>query len=76
MSKSGILKAGRPSAAKNKAATLASLADNKVYKRLNIQLEVDTHNRFKAYVSAKGKSMSEVLTAYIERVTKNVGVNE
>ena len=70
MSKSGILKAGRPSSTKSKAATLASLADDKVYKRLNIQLEEETHHRFKAYAASQGKSMSEVLTAYIERITK------
>ncbi len=70
MSKSGILKAGRPSSRKSKAATLASLADDKVYKRLNINIEEETHKRLKMYALSEDKTITEILTAYIERITK------
>jgi hypothetical protein len=70
MSNTGILKAGRPSSTKSKAATLASLADNKVYKRLNINIEEETHKRLKMYALSQDKTVTEILTAYIERITK------
>ncbi len=70
MSKSGILKAGRPSSTKSKAATLASLADDKVYKRLNINIEEETHKRLKMYALSQDKTITEILIAYIERITK------
>lgn len=70
MSKVGILKAGRPSSTKDKAATLASLADKPKLKRVNFEIDEELHSKLKMYAASKGKSMALVLTEYIERVTK------
>lgn len=64
MSKS-VLSAGRPSA-RNKSATLASLADNVSMKRVNFQLPADQHTKLKIYAAKQGKSIKDLLTEYVE----------
>ena len=62
------LQAGRPSSRpdKNKAATLASLADSAVdMKRVNFELSADQHAKLKIYSVKVGKSIKEVLTEYV-----------
>ncbi len=42
------------------------------YKKMNLNVEVDLHNAFKAATAAQGLSITEVLMAYIEEyVRKN-----
>jgi len=65
MSKQGILSAGRPSAAKNRAATLASLADNATVKRVNFELPAEQHTKLKIYATKQGKSIKDLLTEYV-----------
>lgn len=65
MSKSAkILSAGRPSA-RNKAATLASLADDAGTKRVNFELSADQHTKLKIYAAKQGKTIKELLTEYV-----------
>ena len=41
-------------------------------KRMNLNVEVDLHNAFKAVTAAQGKNMTDVLLEFIEQyVTKN-----
>ncbi len=72
MSKAGILKAGRPSSAKSKAATLASLADKPKMKQVNFELEEEIHSKLKMLAASKGKSISVFLREYIERSVKTM----
>ena len=60
----GALTAGRPSA-RNKAATLASLSDDVVIKRVNFQLPADQHTKLKIYAAKQGKTIKELLTEYV-----------
>ncbi len=71
MSKSGILSAGRPSAAKDKAATLASLADDVRLKRINFEINADLHARLKMYSVNEGKSIKDILTECVEALLKD-----
>ncbi len=42
------------------------------FKKMNLNVEVDLHNAFKAATAARGKSITEVLLKYIrEYVRKN-----
>ncbi len=42
------------------------------YKKMNLNVEVDLHNAFKAATAAQGKSITEVLLTFIrEYVRKN-----
>lgn len=60
------LAAGRPSASqKNKAATLASLADSKAIKRVNFNLTEDEHLKLKVAAAKQGKSITQLLTDYV-----------
>lgn len=62
------LNAGRPSARtdKNRAATLASLADDVGgLKRVNFELPVEQHAKLKIYAAKQGKTIKEVLSAYV-----------
>ncbi|CEF22788.1 plasmid partition protein ParB [Xanthomonas perforans] len=60
------LAAGRPSASpKNKAATLASLADTKATKRVNFNLTEDEHLKLKVAAAKQGKSITQLLTDYV-----------
>jgi hypothetical protein len=68
MSKQGILSAGRPSAAKNRAATLASLADNATVKRVNFELPAEQHTKLKIYATKQGKSIKDLLTEYVAKL--------
>ena len=68
MSKHTILSAGRPSAEKKKAATLASLADEVGTKRVNFQLSADLHTKLKIHAVRKGKTITDLLTEYVERL--------
>lgn len=66
MSKQGMtLTAGRPSATKNRAATLASLADDASTKRVNFELSSDQHTKLKIYAAKQGKTIKELLTEYV-----------
>ena len=68
MSKHTMLSAGRPSAEKKKAATLASLADEVGTKRVNFQLSADLHTKLKIHAVRKGKTITDLLTEYVERL--------
>lgn len=63
-----ILSAGRPSARSNKAATLASLADEVGTKRVNFELSVDQHTKLKIYAAKQGKTIKELLTEYVASI--------
>ena len=60
MSTQGILTAGRPSASKSRAATLASLVDDATMKRVNFELPADQHTKLKIYATPRwaGRSPS------------------
>lgn len=64
----GSLSAGRPSARIDKAATLASLADVPVMKRINFQLPAEEHTKLKVYAARRGKTITELLTDYIGKL--------
>ena len=68
MSTLGTLKAGRPSIAKGKEKTLASLADEPGLKRVNFQVPEDLHTKLKVYAASSGKTITEVLTEYIKHL--------
>ncbi|MDA8182743.1 MAG: chromosome partitioning protein ParB [Acidithiobacillus sp.] len=68
MSKQGILTAGRPSATKSRAATLASLADDTALKRVNFELPADQHTKLKIYATRQGKTIKELLTEYVAQL--------
>jgi len=66
MSKSSnTLTAGRPSARSNKAATLASLADEVSTKRVNFELPTEQHTKLKIYAAKQGKTIKDLLTEYV-----------
>ena len=58
------LTASRPSA-RNKTATLASLSGDADMKRINFQLPADQHTKLKIYAVKQGKTIKELLTAYV-----------
>jgi hypothetical protein len=67
MSKTSILSAGRPSARVDRAKTLASLADAGVdMKRVNFELSAEQHTKLKIYAARQGKTIKELLTAYVD----------
>jgi len=67
MSKSSsTLSAGRPSAKGNQAVTLASLADKADTVRVNFDLERAAHMKLKVYAAKQGKTIKDVLKAYID----------
>lgn len=68
MSKHGTLTAGRPSASKSRAATLASLADDANMKRVNFELAADQHTKLKIYATKQGKTIKDLLTEYIAQL--------
>ena len=68
MSRPAALSAGRPSAEKKKAATLASLADEVGTKRVNFQLSADLHMKLKIYAVRRGRTITDLLTEYVERL--------
>ena len=70
MRKQGVLSVGRPSTAKNKAATLASLADEAGMKRVNFQLSAELHTKLKIYAARQGKTITDVLTEYVEQLSE------
>lgn len=59
------LRAGRPSARTNKAATLASLSDDASMKRVNFELSADLHSKLKIYAAKQSMSIKELLTNYV-----------
>jgi hypothetical protein len=65
--KKSILSAGRPSGT-NKAATLASLADQKATKRVNFEISIEQHTKLKIYAAQQGKTIKELLTEYVEQL--------
>jgi len=44
-------------------------------KRLNINIEVDLHNAFKAATAARGENMTDVLLQYIAEYVARHGYN-
>ncbi len=68
MSKQGTLTAGRPSAAKSRTATLASLADETAMKRVNFELSAEQHIKLKIYATKQGKTIKELLTEYVNQL--------
>jgi len=66
--KATTLSAGRPSAKTNKAATLASLADQKEKARVNFDLTPELHIRLKVYAAKQGKTVKDVLTEFVEQL--------
>ena len=65
-----VLTAGRPSARTmaNKAATLASLSDTPMMRRVNFDLTAANHAKLKIYAARQGKSIKELLTAYVDQL--------
>jgi ParG protein len=51
-----------------------SIADQEI-KRLNINIEVDLHNAFKAATAARGENMTDVLLQYIQDYVTRHGYN-
>ena len=68
MSKPATLSAGRPSTDKKKAAILASLADESGTKRVNFQLSAELHMKLKIHAVRQGKTITDLLTEYVERL--------
>lgn len=66
MSLKGNLSAGRPSAARSKAATLASLADKPATKRVNFDLSAEQHTKLKVYATRQGKTIKELFSEYVD----------
>ncbi|MDN8003131.1 chromosome partitioning protein ParB [Burkholderia multivorans] len=64
-------KQGRPSATKDKAATLASLAGDVQMKRVNFQLPAEQHMKLKVYAAQHGKTITELLTEHVGRLVGN-----
>ena len=62
----GTLSAGRPSAKTSSAATLASLADKAPTVRVNFDLERDAHTKLKVYAAKQGKTVKDLLKAYVD----------
>lgn len=62
------LSAGRPSAAKDKASTLASLADSQPIKRVNFDLPADQHAKLKIYAAKQGKTIKELLSDFVAQL--------
>lgn len=62
---SGSLSAGRPSARSDKAATLASLADEASTKRVNFELSAEQHTKLKIHAAKQGKTIKVLLTEYV-----------
>ncbi len=62
----GTLSAGRPSARNNKAATLASLADEACTKRVNFVLSTDQHTKLKIHAAKQGTTITDLLTKYVD----------
>jgi hypothetical protein len=65
MSEPSTLTAGRPSARSNKAATLASLADEADTKRVNFELSASEHTKLKIYAAKQGKTIKDLLPEYV-----------
>jgi hypothetical protein len=68
MSTKPTLSAGRPSATKDKSATLASLADSSPTKRVNFDLSADEHTKLKVYAARQGKTVKDVLTEFVAQL--------
>ena len=68
MSKAVNLTAGRPSAGKSQVATLASLANDGVLKRVNFQVSTELHTRLKIHAAKHGKTITELLTEYVKEL--------
>lgn len=67
----GTLSAGRPSVKasdKRKAATLASLSDERPMKRVNFDLPADQHAKLKIYAARQGKTVKELLTEFVAQL--------
>lgn len=60
-SKKSMLAAGRPSARKDKAATLASLADKAETIRLNFDLDREEHKKLKLRAVQNGTTIAEIM---------------
>jgi len=60
------LSAGRPSTRKNKSSTLSSLSNNDDIKRVNFNLSTSEHTKLKIYAAKQGKSITELLVAYVK----------
>lgn len=68
MNKHGALTAGRPSANKGPAVTLASMADEATVKRVNFELAAEQHTKLKIYATKQGKTIKELLTEYVAQI--------
>lgn len=67
------LTAGRPTeTAAKKAATLASLSDKQVSKRINFDITADQHRKLKVYAATQGKSIKEVVMEHIDQLIESV----
>jgi hypothetical protein len=68
MNKQGTLTAGRPSITKNRAASLASLADEASVKRVNFELSSEQHTKLKIYATKQGKTIKDLLTEFVAQL--------
>ncbi|SAK97912.1 ParG [Caballeronia hypogeia] len=69
MSMNTGMKAGRPSRDK-KAATLASLRDEKDEVRVNFNLSREEHIKLKVHAAKAGTTISEVLREYVRNLSE------
>lgn len=60
------LSAGRPSRTSKAAPTLADMSDKGGKMRINFDVDRELHTKLKVYAVQQGKSIREVLEAYIK----------
>lgn len=49
-------------------------SDDRRWKRMNLNVEVELHDAFKAATAAQGKNMTDVLMEFIEQYVEKNGV--
>lgn len=63
---SRVLSAGRPSAKKKTATTLADVTEAIEYKRVNFDLAAEDHAKLKVYAAKQNLTIRELLTDYVK----------
>lgn len=69
---SKVLSAGRPSKKKSDDKLLQSLMDDQETKRVSFVIPAENHRKLKMYAAQEGKTVTEILNAYIEKVIQEV----
>lgn len=60
------LKAGRPSSKTEIKQSLSDFEEKKAFKRINFDVDRETHQKFKVHCAQVDKKMADVLTEYIK----------